>query len=128
MLKNTGSLFKGIGDFDLAASWMGWHTSRSLYSAAAVGAPHQRDRVWFIASPTATARSNMGATLKQVREKQPLKDRKNEKGTGGQISLTDFLIYHAMIALSTDPAKLNQTMPFEIQEMLLRVLPSKDQF
>lgn len=34
-----GSLFSGIGGFDLAAEWIG----------CAINAPHRRDRIWFIA-------------------------------------------------------------------------------
>jgi len=40
-----GSLFSGIGGFDLAAEWMGWKnvfTARSMSSAAGVNAPHRR--------------------------------------------------------------------------------------
>lgn len=103
------------------------HQSFSVFRPLSLAGRINGTGFGLLPTPTATARSNMGATLKQVRKRRPLKDRKNEKGTGGQISLTDFLIYHAMIALSTDPAKLNQTMPFEIQKRLLGVLPTKEQ-
>nr|WP_262891636.1 hypothetical protein [Sphingobacterium arenae] len=81
----------------------------------------------LLPTPTATEISNQKLTVQQVKDGRLLKDRKKENGNGGQVSLTDFLVYHTLLALSTAPQEMEETMPSPIQKRQLRVLPTTEQ-
>ena len=76
---------------------------------------------------TATEISNQKMTIQQVKDGRQLKDRKNDKGNAGQVSLTDFLVYHTLLAIATPPEEMELAMPSPIQQRLLRVLPTAEQ-
>jgi len=65
--------------------------------------------------------------MEQAQDRRRLKDRKNEQGNGGQVSLTDFLVYHTLISLWTPTEEIAERMPNEIQKRLLKVLPTAEQ-
>lgn len=81
----------------------------------------------LLPTPTATEISNIKTTIEQVQDSRRLKDRKNEKGNAGQVSLTNFLIYHTLIFLSSPAQEITERMPQEIQKRLLKVLPTAEQ-
>nr|WP_232048617.1 hypothetical protein [Sphingobacterium thalpophilum] len=81
----------------------------------------------LLPTPTATEISNIKTTMEQAQDRRRLKDRKNERGNGGQVSLTDFLHYHALISLWTPTEEIAERMPNEIQKRLLKVLPTAEQ-
>lgn len=81
----------------------------------------------LLPTPTATEISNIKTTIEQAEDRRRLKDRKNERGNGGQVSLTDFLVYHALISLWSPAEDLAERMPQEIQKRLLKVLPTAEQ-
>ena len=57
----------------------------------------------LLPTPTATEISNQKKTIQQVKDGRLLKDRKNDKGNAGQVSLTYFLVYHTLLAIATPP-------------------------
>src|SRR5690606_19842362 len=81
----------------------------------------------LLPTPTATEISNIKTTIEQAEDRRRLKDRKNERGNGGQVSLTDFLVYHALISLWSPAEEITERMPQEIQKRLLKVLPTAEQ-
>ncbi|WP_411197821.1 hypothetical protein [Sphingobacterium thalpophilum] len=81
----------------------------------------------LLPTPTATEISNQKLTIQQVKDGRQLKDRKKENGNGGQVSLTDFLVYHTLLAKATDPEDMAEAMPSPIQQRLLQVLPTAEQ-
>nr|WP_235904497.1 hypothetical protein [Arcticibacter tournemirensis] len=81
----------------------------------------------LLPTPTATEISNIGTTTAQVKQGRELADRKNDKGTGGQVSLTDFLIYYTLQAQSTPYPPAPENMPVSILDRLIRILPTAEQ-
>ncbi|WP_354457410.1 hypothetical protein [Mucilaginibacter sp. UYP25] len=81
----------------------------------------------LLPTPTATEIANTGTTVAQVQEGRELADRKNDKGTGGQVSLTDFLIYYTLQAQSTTYKLAPNNTPVSILDRLIRILPGAEQ-
>eukprot|EP01133_Synstelium_polycarpum_P009453 gene9453-11065_t len=81
----------------------------------------------LLPTPTATEISNMGVTLAQVKEGRQLANRKNAKGNGGQVSLTDFLVYYTLQTQSKRYKQKPGNLPASILERLIRILPTAAQ-
>jgi hypothetical protein len=81
----------------------------------------------LLPTPTATEIANTGTTVAQIQDGRELTDRKNDKGTGGQVSLTDFLIYYTLQAQSTTSKLAPENTPVSILERLIRILPGAEQ-
>ncbi|MEJ5993253.1 hypothetical protein WG904_02390 [Pedobacter sp. Du54] len=81
----------------------------------------------LLPTPTATEMSNNSATLSEVMEQRQLGDRKNDKGNGGQVSLTDFLVYYTLLDQSNAYIPRQEFTPVSILERLKIRLPKAEQ-
>lgn len=80
----------------------------------------------LLPTPMASETSSPTNVLMQFREGRELKDRKTERGTGGQVSLTEHLIYYTlMAAYGVPPVKGIVRMPPAMLETLRPLLPTQ---
>ena len=88
-----GLLVRGFGDVvgDLAAS--GYDTEWDCIPASAVGAPHQRDRVWLVAYAAGGARGEVGTDVSGASDRDLARQEsgRGARGSGGRGGTTDAL-------------------------------------
>lgn len=96
--------------------------------AAALNAPHQRDRIWFVAHAHSNRdQQQQGNTFRSFAGQAARRPQERQRQRRGQVSLTDFLIYYTLKAQAIPNQQNQENMPFSILHRLIRILPTAEQ-